>query len=349
MSVLRVNRSDVDIYIAAEDAALLNRIADLLQPYFTTTLAATRSDASWVVCLDSTSLESLGPRGSFEVDVVTPQGEPAREYRIYEESRLIYISEPKDDAWKIQHAARLVRVLVRFAFSEKGMLFLHGGMIRYKGKGIVLLGSKRAGKTSSILTMLHQANAQFVTNDDIGIVLRQEKLFGAGWPRAISVRKDTLELAHFSPVVKKLVRNHLTHPANWTGPDDFYTFFYPSELASLFGAGLTSEAELDCLVFLRFVDDAKDEALAKIDCEQAFDALSSNHEKTFNKHSGVFHKFFRDTSAHNLATLEALARQVPAFSIAQRFSHVARIDSVMDSILDQVGAARRALFAAQRS
>jgi hypothetical protein len=158
------------------------------------------------------------------------------------------ISVPFDPTiWTSLFIFRLIRNLFRLEYANTaGALFLHGGIVNVDGKGILYLGGKGAGKTSSILGMLSLGNGvSYACNDD-AIIKFSKSVIGIGSARSVSIRRNTLksleEIFSLNPVQEE-------HPSNGLSSEKKYLTLYPKQLSETFGNQLTQETPIDAIVF----------------------------------------------------------------------------------------------------
>lgn len=158
------------------------------------------------------------------------------------------ISVPFDSTiWTSLFIFRLIRNLFRLEYARTAnSLFLHGGIVNIDGKGILYLGGKGAGKTSSILGMLSLGNGvSYVCNDD-AIIRFSNSMIGIGSARSISIRRNTLKS------LEKIFSLNLVqeeHPSNELSSEKEYLTLYPKQLSKIFGNRLIQETPINAIVF----------------------------------------------------------------------------------------------------
>lgn len=149
--------------------------------------------------------------------------------------------------WSYLFIFRLIRNLFRLEYAKTtNSLFLHGGLINVDGKGILYLGDKGAGKTSSILGMLSLGNGvSYVCNDD-AIIKFSESVVGIGSARSISIRRNTLKALE---EIFSLDFVQEEHPSNKLSSEEDYLTLYPRQLSEIFRHHLIQETPIDAIVF----------------------------------------------------------------------------------------------------
>lgn len=147
--------------------------------------------------------------------------------------------------WLPLLALRCTRAVVRSLAITAGAVPLHGAGVEAAGVGLVLVGGKRAGKTTAALSLLRSADAALVSNDDV--LLRGT---GAAWqmvggPRSMGVRTASLG-EHRPPLSPADLRAAArSYPAN--RPDKVFLF---SEALTALGGALRPAAPAHVVVEL---------------------------------------------------------------------------------------------------
>lgn len=208
---------------------LLDKIVDSISPYYYSEYVDEPVNTSWKIVLDINSIDHAKFSDWQEIIVNYPN-EPTRKYLLSSSEKTIIIIEPNEIVWKIQQVIRLVRDIVRNEFIQEDMNYYHSAVLTYKDKGICVMGSKKSGKTTTILSLLTTQKANFISNDDLSLRLIDGKLVGYGWPRAVSVRNDSFEALRALNVNINRNTLELTHPSNTIKLRDNYTFFILKKL-----------------------------------------------------------------------------------------------------------------------
>lgn len=114
----------------------------------------------------------------------------------------------------VEHSARMVRELYRASGSAAGMLLQLHGSAATDGRGAILvLGHKRAGKTSLVLTLLG-LGFDYLANDDAMVTRRSGRLVVEGTGRRINVRKGTEDLIPPWPELQALLGGRASQHAD---------------------------------------------------------------------------------------------------------------------------------------
>ncbi|MER5431769.1 hypothetical protein [Streptomyces sp. NPDC002588] len=331
----RTGRHRVSVSVTPDTSVRLSR---LLTP-FVSTLPAPESGfprVAWSIRYDPG--DSPYPPGHERIEPVSP-GEPRSTLWLDRDRRELNIDPATPAGLAVHLVARYVRILLRLAHAAGAEeLFLHGGLVAAGshgyGRGVAVLGDKRAGKTSTVLAAMLDG-AAFVANDDLSVRHEGERWIGRGWPRAVSVRPDTLpalglgsgagtaagRLAH--PAQTDSARTDSARTASPAGPAGPRRTFYPYELVDLLGAPPPrADAPLTALVFPRFSDLPGPAVLRELEPPEALGRLRRNLLRDPVKHAD----FLRDGSAGTApdvsGALTALATAVPGYELTQHFSNL---------------------------
>ncbi|OCQ50986.1 hypothetical protein Ppb6_04084 [Photorhabdus australis subsp. thailandensis] len=331
ISRLVISKETFKITLISLNKALLDIISKNLVPYYESSFQHV-DISGWTIFIGQQAKSDIMEASSI-VDVVKPQGEPERRYIISKSDKFILIESPIEDIWQVQHAYRLIRVLSRIHFYNQGMRFFHGGFIEYCSHGIAFMGGKRSGKTTSILTTLSNSQSAFVTNDDLGIRISKDGVLGYGWPRAVSVRKDTLNLPH---IYKYLAgkQQELNHPANSVMNNPLYTFFYPREISDTFSSKLEPTSKVNVVIFPGFANNGNEVKTKRLTKDQFFEKLTYNFESEFNKYSDFLSDHIHHDDNWSRQVIDKLASSVEGYEVVQDFDRMLDLNTVLDSILN---------------
>ena len=259
----------------------------------------------------------------------------------YEPDRVLWANERlraialvnESSAWRDQQLLRSVRHLLRWQTYAAGDLFVHGGLIRHHGGGILVAGGKKSGKTSTILSALLHGGADFVSNDDVTITEQDGEPVGYGWPRTLNIRTDVLlALARSSPEVRQLlsVGRHPTNrypgrhrteeavAAEDGAPLPSSVWIRCVELATVFGCGLAPASPISAVVFPRFEAGVGAGRVVRLDEAEARATLLSNVESEATKYDPFLAGWFphSDVERRN-RLLERLLAGVPCYRLIQ--------------------------------
>jgi hypothetical protein len=92
---------------------------------------------------------------------------------------------------------RLVREFATHHLASQGAVQIHAAALEHNGRGMLIVGPKRAGKTSLLIHSLREAGSLFIANDRA--VVSGDSQVGwrlGGMPTVISIRPGTVKLLH---------------------------------------------------------------------------------------------------------------------------------------------------------
>jgi hypothetical protein len=269
--------------------------------------------------------EGLVPYGGHDDTAVWIRVDPLAQ-------RVILVATP-ESRYLAVHTMRMVRSLLRLAVAEDdpAVLFLHGGMFARAGSGFAVVGGKRSGKTSIVLSMLASGH-DFVSNDDLSVHVTGgvPGATGIGWPRSVSVRQDTLSALGAAEVRGR-------HPANST----FATYrseaqlLFPAQVAQLYNAELAPSATVAGLLFPRFVDeDSTDTGIVELTRTQAGERLVANVLDPPVKDEFLATHFAVPDNTTVAGLADRLAAELPAFEVRHNLRTTSRTAADLTALLE---------------
>lgn len=249
------------------------------------------------------------------------EGEPPRRLLVDDAERCVTVVE-RDPQWQVLQVLRAVRNLLRWSFLASGKPCLHAGVVDLGGAGVVVVGGKRAGKTSTVLALLGLGGA-FVANDDAGLIDDGGGWLAVGWPRSVNVRTDAHAVLATNPRLRRLraLPERSTHPSEAHRPlagaslPDFTVL--PHDLCSLLGVETRARVPVQAIVLPRFAD-GLEPVLRRLPDGEAAAALVPHVDRVATDHDGILHGWFRArTSAEAEVTAERLAASIPCYRLTQ--------------------------------
>ncbi|MFV1988900.1 MAG: hypothetical protein ACC682_16630 [Gemmatimonadota bacterium] len=131
-----------------------------------------------------------------------------------EEGGVFYLRSPDRSVFLVlaKHTRHSVRGAVMRAVRELAMnaaraqgdgLILHGAAVSVGGQGVVIAGPKHAGKTTTLVSLLRNEGAEYVSNDRVVLQSNGDGVRITGLPTFASVRDGTLGL--FPDVRRRLL------------------------------------------------------------------------------------------------------------------------------------------------
>jgi len=293
--------------------------------------APASSEGSWRVVLsvrtDDAAERDAAPYGDYDdTRVWRAVDGAAREVRLIADAGSPYAPV---------HVVRVIRTVLRLTAAERdpSALFLHAGMVAWRGHGIAVVGNKRSGKTSTVIAAT-AAGAQFVSNDDLSLhrsaadATDAAGVLGVGWPRSVSIRLDTL-----APLGLALPARS-AHPSN--SHRDEAQLLMPHEIGRMLGSRVVPRAPLRAVLFPAF--GAGDTSTTRrLDPDEATERLVANLLSPPVKDDELLTHFALPSTMDLHARAARIAAAVPAFALSQSLPHLARraeLAELLDSVVD---------------
>ena len=326
--MIEIIRHEKKVYLNMCDYDI-NNIKMLLSPYFECQINDNKPDlSSWVI--------SLGVDQKFDDDIIVRQfhgkvGLVKRTYIYSKKHKRISVREPQDKEQKLQLAIRLIREIMRHYQIEENHLFFHGGCIEKNNQGIAFLGHKKSGKTTNIINLLSATGYSYVSNDDISFYVDKKKIVAYGWPRAISIRLDTLPYISRFTQLSKLNFSNLKHPDNkkmYHVNKENTIIMYPFELAEACRISIKKQVELKYIIFPEFSDEVT-ELVEICDCEKIGfleEFLEQNIDKYFEPFSEQF------TSYSPKKEILSEFKKIKMFKLKQNFKTLDKVIALIEEL-----------------
>ncbi|MEH7776457.1 hypothetical protein [Bacillus altitudinis] len=332
MSYVSYQKNNVRVVLGA-DESVQNLVISKVHPYVEYSKITDRPEGDVWTILTSKYAQDIQTEVPLEEVFYQTKMEPRCRYLYHGEKKVVVIDEPKDVRWTAQHALRLIRVLLRLLCYQDGLVYLHGGMMEMNQKGIALVGGSRAGKTSTILSLLSLTDATYITNDDIGISYTNNEYKGTGWPRSMSIRKDSFEAIEKLGSLYRLQTS--SHPFN--EDDKNYHFVYPEELEKWFSREVKTMGKIDVMVFPEFLPHGQTgAALSKINPHEAAERLKEHAVINPGRHNEFLLPYFTLPTPEELEPfLEHLAEKIPCYSLKQAFTSLEKGTFLIQELLEQ--------------
>lgn len=332
LSYVSYQKNNVRVVLGA-DESVQNLVISKVHPYVECSKITDRPEGDVWTILTSKYAQDIQTEVPLEEVFYQTKMEPRCRYLYHGEKKVVVIDEPKDVRWTAQHALRLIRVLLRLLCYQDGLVYLHGGMMEMNQKGVALVGGSRAGKTSTILSLLSLTDATYITNDDIGISYTNNEYKGTGWPRSMSIRKDSFEAIEKFDTPYRLQTS--SHPFN--EDDKNYHFVYPEELEKWFSREVKTMGKIDFMVFPEFLPHGQTgAALSKISPHEAAERLKEHAVINPGRHNEFLLPYFTLPTPEALEPfLENLAEKIPCYSLKQAFTSLEKGTFLIQELLEQ--------------
>ncbi|MEK5415713.1 MULTISPECIES: hypothetical protein [unclassified Paenibacillus] len=328
---MEVGRETIKVYLYVPHS-FSGMIIDILTPFYEIVLDRQPAKGFWKLILASETLEEH-ERDLTIINVdMSNFHEPNRKFHVNSAGRTIYFEEPQEMLWKVQIAIRLVRDITRNEYLQLDMYYFHSAMVEYLDKGICIMGGKKSGKTSTVLTLLSSGVAGFISNDDLSIRIEDGRVIGYGWPRSIAVRNDTLEAIETMRNIR-IGREELNHPNNKIPVREDSTFFYPKQLASIFKGRMKKKHKVDYVIFTQFMNEGKPR-ITELKDAAALELLSANYEHNINKYFKEFQIFFDQPDQKELEiVLKHIVKQAKCYELHQNFNMLDESRRLIDEVI----------------
>lgn len=118
-------------------------------------------------------------------------------------NRIVMVTSTSASSVRIV-AMRLIRALFKIMHIKLGWVLVHAAVCCINGIGVGIVGSKRAGKTSTLLSLLAEYQAELISNDKVLVHNQGTRLKCMGLPHKVGIRPDVLN--HFPLLLDSLVR-----------------------------------------------------------------------------------------------------------------------------------------------
>ena len=253
------------------------------------------------------------------------EGEGAlREVLLNRDHQAVWVPQQDSMAWHELQVLRTARNLLRWQALEDGRPCLHGGLVEIDGAGIVVMGRKRSGKTSTVLAALGIRGCGFVSNDDVTLLEDpggSGEWTGVGWPRSVNVRTDAAALlAKAIPALGRL-REDSTHPRmEYIKPGSPSFTVYPEDICRVLNVQPRPSVSISALVLPRFTQDVRP-TLTQLGVSEAAFRLYEHIDRVATDHDGYLREWFSeldDAAAHRHA--QHLAHDIPCYELVQNLA-----------------------------
>jgi len=173
-------------------------------------------------------------------------------------SRLLIISTG-DNIFSRKGLMRTIREFTINHCLVKNQLIIHGAAVSINGNGIIVTGPKGAGKTTFLLSLMHNKVYNYIANDRVVIRSENKQDFIKGIPTIVNIGKNTLEsfTGFREEIIYKnrkyyLSLNEINDLHNKTFKPDPYGNFTlsPLQLCNLLNVTMVQESNLSMLIFI---------------------------------------------------------------------------------------------------
>jgi hypothetical protein len=233
-------------------------------------------------------------------------------YAIDSDSRLVHVigdgCESRFDVAVI-HAIREWAML--WICQGDGWVPIHSSAACRDGRGILFLGGKMAGKTSTLLALLENGGYEFVANDRVFLKQEGECAWQiVGFPYWFKVRPDTVR---FFPKLSSIETFNRTE----------------KQILSALGVNRRMVADLSAIFFVSFDESLEEPLVKRLSPEEAQAQLVGN---LFDRELNFLRCMFAGQRTRMLSRksdLQGLFDHIPAYSLAQNIERLSRTVGVI--------------------
>ncbi|KKT39271.1 MAG: hypothetical protein UW62_C0013G0012 [Candidatus Collierbacteria bacterium GW2011_GWB1_44_35] len=236
------------------------------------------------------------------------------------ESRTVHVFLEQPDKRKVM---RIIRSLVMLKDLESGMTMFKGAAIENQNHhGIVLIGEKRAGKTSLALSFMLEKKPEnmFITNSQVTIGFKEGKLIANGYPMSMGIRLNVLESMkkrgnHNVVEIIEAIKSTLQ-----PGDENRY-YLEPKTLKALFDERVKNHTELKAIVMLKSTSGEKGMSFGQLEPNALLDYLKDYHRRFYNHDSSGWYKLFDIDVEREISNIEAIIRTCPVYELTYSLDH----------------------------
>jgi hypothetical protein len=156
--------------------------------------------------------------------------------------KTISVYPPDESPENCRQAARMVREFIAQSAAKENFLRLHAAAVTdHAGRGLLILGTKGAGKTSLMLSLIREGVSRFCANDRLLLSCNNSSPEALGLPN--SVRLDLRALKQF-PQFEQLPSRRMVSSRE----GELKVAFAPQELCRALGAEIISRTEVHAVL-----------------------------------------------------------------------------------------------------
>lgn len=350
----RFEYQNISVGLHCDEADMLDRFSRYFGGYFTVT-ASDQTDAAVYSSQDPGIFQRLK---EWATTGGRARSEDETEYAVDEQHRIIYRREVNETKGTMGEACfvlsqpgrnvlvstpgtlrdrqktvkRSLRNLMKLLLIDKGWLPFHSAACIRNDTGICILGNKFAGKTSTLVNLLAQPGARFVSNDNLFVRDGGTCIEGCGFPNNAGLRIGTLA-AHpglanriektthsFHPRIDAATFHDIiaTTPADELRSSPERIVLLSTELAECLDVPIEHVTAIDLFLVVQFDPSAEQSRLAPVtDPQQIRECLAANF-RSLSKEKLDFLQSFFDFDDNTLqAAFDALLKKFTSIVVVQ--------------------------------
>lgn len=296
-----LNFGNLKIALESENRGLLDFCTDYFTDYSINRSPVSKDYTEWKV-IDRPS--KVITENSWSVD---------------EEKRIVTLSGPKHDP---RFAMRIVRSLCMLEdVSHGGVMFKGAGLVNKNEKGVVLMGAKRAGKTSILLSNMleNDKSSKFVSNSQITLSLQGEHPVATGYPMSMGVRLNILESMqklgnrNVEPLISELKQTMM--------PGDQNRYYLdPGVLRRIFQNRVQGTTNLDAIVVVKSIPTRESSTLKEIPQEDLEKYLLEYHSRYYNRDGSGWYNLFEVDKNRQVSTIRTVLEKCHLYELTYNIS-----------------------------
>lgn len=325
----RFEYRDISVGLHSDEADMLDRFGRYFGGYFTVT-TGDQADATVYSSQDPAVFQRLK---EWATSGGRARSDDETEYAVDEQHRIIYrreidevkgrmgeacfalsqadrkvlVSSPGTVRDRQKTVKRSLRNMMKLLLIEKGWLPFHSAACIWNGTGICILGNKFAGKTSTLVNLLAQPGARFVSNDNLFVRDGGTHLEGCGFPNNAGLRIGTLA-AHsgladrvaratdsFHPRIDAATFRDIlaTRPVDELRSSPEKIVLLSTELAECLGVPIEHVTAIELFLVVQFDPELEESRLAPVtDPQQLREYLAANFRSLSKEKLDFLQSFF---------------------------------------------------------
>lgn len=296
-----LNFGNLEVTLESKSRELLDFCTDYFKNYSTKGDTASKNKPWWKV-IDEPS--EANTENCWTVD---------------EQERVVTLSGPKHDP---RFAMRIVRSLCMLEdISHGGVMFKGAGLVNKNERGVVLMGAKRAGKTSILLSnMLENDNqSRFISNSQITLSVQGEHAVATGYPMSMGVRLNILDSMrkmgnrNVEPLISELKQ------AMVPGDQNRY-YLDPGVLRRIFRDRVQGTTNIDAIVVVKSIPTKESSTLKEIPLEDLEKYLLEYHSRYYNRDGSGWYNLFEVDKNKQVSSIRTVLEKCHLYELTYNIS-----------------------------
>lgn len=226
-------------------------------------------------------------------------------WEVNEESKVVKVSSKNDDS---RFAVRVLRSLVMLEDISHGKVMFKGAsFINKDGKGVVLMGDKRVGKTSIVLSYMlkNDPQAKFITNSHVSLNLDNGKPYAYGYPMSMGIRLRVLESIQRRG--NKTLDPLITHLKDNMKPGEENRYYLdPSVLSEYFQNRIVGKTQVNSIILVKSIPSSVNSTIRKMSIEESEKLFKEYQLKYYNLRNSCYNLFQADPDSYLNSITEIL-------------------------------------------